>query len=63
MVLPGLCNLMCNFFRATLVINKRRGIDEIPFIASVMADKPSLRCADIIGDRQASLIGGTPADG
>ena len=32
MVLPRMCNLMCNFFfTLTLVINKRRGIDEIPF--------------------------------
>jgi len=34
MVLPRMCNLMCNFFFVlTLVINKRRGIDEIPFVS------------------------------
>lgn len=32
MVLPRLCNLMCNFFFAlTLVINRRRGHAETPF--------------------------------
>lgn len=34
MVLPRLCNMMCNFFFVlTLVINQRRGVDEIPFIS------------------------------
>ena len=33
-VLPRLCNLMCNFlFTLTLVINQRRGIDEVAFIS------------------------------
>ncbi len=33
-VLPRLCNLMCNFFFIlTLAINKRRGIQEVPFIS------------------------------
>lgn len=33
-VLPRLCNLMCNFlFTLTLVINQRRGLDEVPFIS------------------------------
>ncbi|MDR1994819.1 hypothetical protein [Azonexus sp.] len=32
MVLPRMCNLMCNFFFVlTLVINKRRCVDETPF--------------------------------
>lgn len=34
MVLPRMCNLMCNFFfTLTLVINKRRGLDEPPFVS------------------------------
>ena len=34
MELPRMCNLMCNFcFTLTLVINKRRGLDEAPFIS------------------------------
>lgn len=34
MVLPRMCNLMCNFFFAlTLVINQRRGVTEVPFIS------------------------------
>ncbi|MDF0604085.1 hypothetical protein HZU77_000240 [Neisseriaceae bacterium TC5R-5] len=34
MVLPRLCNLMCNFFfTLTLVINQRRGFDETPFVS------------------------------
>lgn len=34
MVLPRMCNLMCNFFfTLTLVINKRRGLDETPFVS------------------------------
>lgn len=34
MVLPRMCNLMCNFFFAlTLVINKRRGVEEILFVS------------------------------
>lgn len=34
MVLPRMCNLMCNFFFALpLVTNKRRGIDEVPFVS------------------------------
>lgn len=34
MVLPRLCNMMCNFFFVlTLVINQRRGADETPFIS------------------------------
>lgn len=34
MVLPRMCNLLCNFFFVlTLVINKRRGIDEMPFLS------------------------------
>lgn len=34
MVLPRLCNLMCNFFfTLTLIINKRRGVAETPFIS------------------------------
>lgn len=34
MVLPRLCNLMCNFFfTLTLVINQRRGVAELPFIS------------------------------
>lgn len=33
-VLPRLCNLMCNFFFALcLVINHRRGLQEVPFIS------------------------------
>lgn len=33
-VLPRLCNLMCNYlFTLTLVINQRRGLDEVPFIS------------------------------
>ena len=32
MILPRLCNLMCNFFFVlTLVVNKRRGLDEVEF--------------------------------
>lgn len=34
MVLPRLCNMMCNFFFVlTLVINKRLDVDEVPFIS------------------------------
>lgn len=34
MILPRMCNLMCNFFfTLTLVINKRRGVEEIPFFS------------------------------
>lgn len=34
MVLPRLCNLMCNFFfTLTLVINQRRGIEEAAFVS------------------------------
>ncbi len=34
MVLPRLCNLMCNFFFVlTLVINRRSGVDETPFVS------------------------------
>ncbi len=33
-VLPRVCNLMCNFFfTLTLVINKRRGHAEVPFVS------------------------------
>lgn len=33
-VLPRLCNLMSNFlFVLTLVVNKRRGVDEVPFVS------------------------------
>ena len=31
-VLPRICNAMCNlFFLMTLVVNRRRGLDEVPF--------------------------------
>ncbi len=34
MVVPRICNMMCNFFFVlTLVINRRRGIAETPFIS------------------------------
>ena len=34
MVLPRLSNIMCNFFfTLTLVINQRRGLNEIPFVS------------------------------
>jgi ATP:cob(I)alamin adenosyltransferase len=34
MVLPRICNLMCNFFfTLTLVINQRRGESEVPFVS------------------------------
>lgn len=33
-ILPRLCNMMVNFFFVlTLVINQRRGIDEVPFVS------------------------------
>lgn len=34
MVLPRMCNMMCNFFfTLTLVINQRRGFTETPFVS------------------------------
>ncbi|ROT44472.1 ATP--cob(I)alamin adenosyltransferase [Pusillimonas sp. NJUB218] len=34
MILPRLCNLMCNFFfTLTLVINQRRGVEEVAFVS------------------------------
>ena len=40
-VLPRLCNLMCNFlFTLTLVINQRRGIDEVAFISKSYGPLP-----------------------
>lgn len=40
-VLPRLCNLMCNFlFTLTLVINQRRGLDEVPFISESYGPLP-----------------------
>lgn len=34
MVLPRLCNMMCNFFfTLTLVVNQRRGFAETPFVS------------------------------
>lgn len=41
MVLPRLCNMMCNFFfTLTLVINQRRGIDEVTFVSKSYGPVP-----------------------
>lgn len=33
-ILPRFCNMMCNFFFVlTLVLNARRGVDEVPFVS------------------------------
>ena len=34
LILPRLCNMMVNFFFVlTLVINQRRGVEEVPFLS------------------------------
>lgn len=41
MVLPRLCNLMCNvLFVLTLVINQRRGLDEVAFVSKSYGPGP-----------------------
>ncbi len=41
MVLPRLCNMMCNFFfTLTLVINQRQGIDEVTFVSKSYGPVP-----------------------